>query len=192
MNTRFQIIITLSFALLSAVYRVVDAQFNLFHLTPILALALFSGAKIKNNWLAAITPLIGMFLADLYFQFFTTTPGFYGWCQVLNYASIVAVVYLGSFIKQPNTIRLFGFSIGGALLFWVLSNFGVWLSSPEHGYSLNLQGLITCFTNAIPFLKSDFATKSFVNSISSTIIFSYFFHYVYQYATNKIGAKAVA
>ena len=48
----------------------------------------------------------------------------------------------------------------GACLFFIITNFGVW-SLGSYGYSLN--GIITCYTLALPF---------FAYSLISTFIFS--------------------
>ncbi len=192
MNIKNQLTIAILFASISAIYRVVDAQLGLFHLTPILSLALFAGFKLKNNAVAIATPLIGMFLADSFFELFTNTPGFYGMSQVLNYASIAAVVLLGKTINSNNGLKLLGFSVSGALLFWVLSNFGVWAGGPSHGYATNLNGLKECFIAALPFYKSSFATKSFVNSIFGTVIFTYVFVYGYNYIAKTYLKSSIA
>ena len=55
--------------------------------------------------------------------------------------------------------RLLG-ALLGALLFFVITNFGVW-SLGSYGY--NLEGLILCYTLAIPF---------FGNTLISTLIFA--------------------
>ena len=56
--------------------------------------------------------------------------------------------------------RIFGCLIG-ALIFFILTNFGVW-SMGSYGYSL--KGLITCYTLALPF---------FGNTLVSTLIFAF-------------------
>ena len=48
----------------------------------------------------------------------------------------------------------------GAVIFFIVTNFGVWISG-MYGYSL--KGFITCYTLAIPF---------FAYSVISTLIFS--------------------
>jgi len=50
-----------------------------------------------------------------------------------------------------------------SLMFFVITNFGVWTSG---WYGYTLQGLITCYIMAIPF---------FVNTLTSTVLFSIMF-----------------
>ena len=51
----------------------------------------------------------------------------------------------------------------GALIFYIVTNFGVWVSG-MYGYTFN--GFVTCYTLAIPF---------FAYSVISTLIFSILF-----------------
>jgi hypothetical protein len=55
------------------------------------------------------------------------------------------------FLKKVNFKNVFITSISSSLLFFVITNFGVWLSGSI--YSLDFQGLITCYVMAIPFYK---------------------------------------
>ena len=61
-----------------------------------------------------------------------------------------------------------GGALIGAIIFFVVTNFGVW-SLGSYGYSL--QGLVTCYTLAIPF---------FAYSIISTLIFSALIESLYK------------
>ena len=43
-------------------------------------------------------------------------------------------------------------SLGASVIFFVLSNLGVWLS--EQGYPLTMGGLVACYTMALPFFQN--------------------------------------
>jgi hypothetical protein len=64
--------------------------------------------------------------------------------------------------KKISSRSLVVFSLGGSLLFYMISNLGVWILSDI--YEKNLIGLFNCYVLALPFLK---------NSILSTILFVY-------------------
>ena len=51
-------------------------------------------------------------------------------------------------------------SLSGACIFYIVTNFGVW-SLGSYGY--NFEGLILCYTLAIPF---------FINTLVGTLLFS--------------------
>ena len=71
-------------------------------------------------------------------------------------------------VTKINFKNLFIYGFAGSLVFFVVSNFGVWvLGSPgvyDVAYDKNLSGLIECYILAIPF---------FGNTFLSTLIFAY-------------------
>ena len=98
-----------------------------------------------------------------------------------GYLSLFLITFV--FFKMSDKINfknLFVFGFLGSLIFYLLSNFGVWASgvhSPITNlpYEKNLNGLVSCYFLAIPFFK---------NTLLSTVIFSYaafLVNYLYQY-----------
>ena len=65
--------------------------------------------------------------------------------------TLSSVIFIGLISKYFNRSILFRLTcaLGGAVIFYILTNFGVWLNG-SYGYSLN--GLIACYTLALPFL----------------------------------------
>ena len=76
-----------------------------------------------------------------------------------TWGSVLLISSLTLKFKGSIKLRLPG-AILGAVIFFILTNFGVWTTG-FYGYSAS--GLITCFTMAIPF---------FASSLFSTLIFS--------------------
>ena len=63
------------------------------------------------------------------------------------------IVALGYGIRHlPILWRIIGGALGASITFFVVSNFGTWVSSGM--YTLNLTGLIQCYIMAIPFFKA--------------------------------------
>jgi hypothetical protein len=63
---------------------------------------------------------------------------------------MIAIVFAGILIlKKINIQRVIGGAISASVLFFIISNFGVWLTSPA--YDISFQGFIACYTMAIPF-----------------------------------------
>ncbi len=86
-----------------------------------------------------------------------------------TWGSVLIISFLTLKFKGNLKKRLSG-AILGAVIFFVLTNFGVW-STGVYGYSIN--GLITCYNLAIPF---------FAASLFSTILFSSLIEFVsYHY-----------
>ena len=119
------------------------------NIAPIGALALFSGAYLQRRFFYLV-PLAALFLGDLHLG--------------LYHAGTMAAVYLG-FLASTFVGRglLHGGDVGrrrdtgpritvavgaGALVFWLISNLGVWLFFRP----LTPAGLAQCYLDALPFL----------------------------------------
>ena len=119
--------------------------------TPIIAMGLLGGVYFKNRQFAVIVPLLAMMVSDM-------VLGLHG-TMIWVYSSIIVISLSASFLK-PKMVHLGFASIGSSLFFFLVTNFGIW-SLGSYGYSF--EGLVTCYTLAIPF---------FAHTLISTIIFS--------------------
>ncbi len=151
-----------------AIIRIVSREMHLFNIAPIGALALFSGAIIKDKRISLATPLIAMVLGDLFFQFFTSIPGFYGAEQWFVYGAIALVTVLGTFMGKINAVKVAGFTLTGSFLFFVISNFGSFLSGM---WGTGFKGLVTTYTMALPFYEKTIAG----DLIGSVLFFGVYF-----------------
>ena len=129
--------------------------------TPIVAVAIMSGYLFKNIYLSFATLLVSMLVADAFIGFYENI--------FFVYLSLLFLVYIFYKLgRKINLKNLFLYSFTGSILFFIITNFGVWsLGSPgldNVPYEKNLQGLIKCYILAIPFIK---------NTVLSTLIFSY-------------------
>ena len=112
--------------------------------TPIIAIGLFGGAYLKDNRLALLIPLFGMLFSDLIL-------GFHG-MMLWVYLSLTFITFIGIWMKnRVNFINCTVSVLSGSLLFFLISNFGVWFMG---GYEQSILGLISCYTMAIPFLNN--------------------------------------
>jgi hypothetical protein len=113
--------------------------------TPVAALALFAGASFASKRAAFFVSLVGLFLSDLVVGFYTITPVVYG--------SFAFITCLGFWLRRrQNVWRLACATVAGAALFFVLTNFGVWLIGGL--YPKAWTGLVDCFVAAIPFFRN--------------------------------------
>ena len=92
------------------------------------------------------------------------------------YLSLLLIVFIFHKIsKKINFKNLFIYGFIGSLIFFIISNFGVWvLGGPgvfDIPYEKNLNGLVECYVLAIPF---------FGNTFLSTLIFSYPAIFIYK------------
>jgi len=150
-RNNINIIIAVSLIVLAVIARIVNSGMHLHNYVPIAAIGLFSGSVIKDRRLLAFfVPLAGQFIADLYFQLFTNTPGFYPG-EFFNYAAIGAAAGLGMLMKQPKPASIVAYLFGASLTFFIISNFGFFLGG-WNGYSF--AGLGKTYIDAIPFFKN--------------------------------------
>ena len=150
-KTRF---IVLAGMILAAVAsRLIPHQPNF---TPIAALALFGGAAFSDRRAAFIVPLAGLFLSDLALGFYAITPVVYG--------SFVLIVCLGFWVRRRQTVsRIAGAAVTGAVLFFILTNFGVWIFGEL--YPKTPTGLADCYVAAIPFFRNTLLSDLFYSAL---------------------------
>jgi len=139
----------LSGILVAAALRLVPPPPNF---TPIGAMALFSGAYLGRRLLAFAAPLGALLLSDL-------VLGFYHG-QATVYFSVALIVMIGMVaLTRASPLRVGAAAIASSVLFFVVTNFGMWLFSGF--YPRTLLGLETCYIAAIPFFQNTLAGDLF-------------------------------
>ena len=171
------------FVLLAAFSRLIPHPPNF---APIGAMSLFGAAYFSKKYVALVIPIIAMWLSDLalnnivYGQYFDHFVWFYQgfyW----TYGAFVIIGLSGFFLLKKVKVQtiLFG-SLSASLLFFILSNFGVWFSGTM--YSKDLNGLIACYTAAIPFFK---------NTVMGDLVYCSILFGVFEFAQYKIPALKI-
>tara|TARA_A100001011_G_C14310435_1_gene845307 strand:- start:3411 stop:3929 length:519 start_codon:yes stop_codon:yes gene_type:complete len=136
--------------------------------TPVIAVAVLSNYFFKNIYISLSVLFLSLFLSDLLIGLYTN--------MLLVYFAIfvVAVIFFKNF-KLVNYKNLFFASLIGSLVFFLISNFGVWLLGSL--YEKNLEGLVECYILAIPFFK---------NTFLSTIFYTYLTFFCLDFLKKKI------
>jgi hypothetical protein len=130
---------------LAAVLRIVPHPWNL---TPIGAIALFSGSMFRNKWIALLLPLASLFAGDVFVGFHKL--------MLIVYASFAVSVAIGRWLGENRTLaRIGGAVFLGAAQFFVVTNFAVWALG--NFYPKTAQGLATCFAAAVPYFWNTLA-----------------------------------
>ncbi len=110
--------------------------------SPVEAMALFGGAYFAQRWLGVLVPLLAMLLADFFLGFHSGMPVVYG--------AIALISILGFSLRgKVSILRVASFGLVGATLFFVITNFAVWLGGSM--YPMTASGLLTCYIAGIPF-----------------------------------------
>jgi len=129
--------------------------------TPIAAMALFGGVYYSNKAMAFIMPLLAMAISDILLEI-TTGWGFHN-TMIYVYASFVLTTIIGLMIKQKVSIKsVAAGSLISSVLFFIITNFGVWAAS---GFVGGISGLSTTYVLGIPFFGPTLAGDLFFNSI---------------------------
>jgi len=122
--------------------------------TPIIAMGLFGGAYLKDSRLVFLIPLIAMIIADSFL-------GFHG-MMFWVYGSLILISMIGILLKNRTTLKNCAVAtLSGSLLFFLVTNFGVWIMSGF--YEKSIVGLLTCYSMALPF---------FHNTLAGSIVYS--------------------
>ena len=140
--------------------------------TPIIALAIMSSYFFRNVNFSYTVMLFSMLLADFFI-------GFYSYMLFVYVSLFLIVLIFFKISKKMNYKNLFIFSFFGSAIFFLISNFGVWLVG--NLYERNINGLIECYFMAIPFFK---------NTITSTLIFSYSSLIIYKSSNEFFATKS--
>jgi hypothetical protein len=148
-----RLIALLSAILVAAALRLVPHPPNF---TPIGAMALFSGAYLGRRGLAFAAPIGALLLSD-------AVLGFYSGMQ-FQYFSLALIVLLGWLaLSQVTILRLGVAAVASSVLFFAISNFGVWLVSGM--YPHDASGLAACYVAAIPFFQNTVAGDLFYTTL---------------------------
>ena len=132
--------------------------------TSLIALSFYVPAFLGLRFLPAL--IISFAITDFVIGYHSGTHWTWGSVLLIGLTSHY-------FLKNIKT-RLSG-AMTGACIFFLVTNLGVWLSGSL--YEFTLDGLITCFTLALPF---------FGYTIISTFTFSAIIEVVYNYFKNNI------
>lgn len=130
------------------------------------ALALFAGYNLRST-AGGVLPLLALFVSDL-LGHFLRVPGM-GFYQPLTmvfvYGSFATIILLGRFLasRAPRNGwilagSLCGATLLGSVLFFLVSNFGVFL---QGDYGFTFAGLTRCYVAALPFFGNTLAGDAF-------------------------------
>jgi hypothetical protein len=149
----FRGLLIVGMILLAALIRIVPHPWNL---APVGAMALFSGAVIRNRLVAFLFPLAALAAGDLFIGFHVLVP--------VVYASFLVSVGIGLWLREKRTIaRLGGAIVVGAVQFFLITNLGVWIFL--HSYPRSFAGLVACYVRGIPFFWNTLAGDVFFSAL---------------------------
>ena len=113
--------------------------------TPVAAIALFAGFLFRRRLVAAAIPLAIMFVSDAFLG-----PTTLGLKMTVYVAILFPLAFAPLLRKRLSPVRIGGSALIAALLFYVVTNFAVWLGTAF--YPQTLGGLLACYGAGLPFL----------------------------------------
>ena len=142
--------------ILGAFSRLIPHPWNF---TAMGAISLLAGREFTKSSYALMVPLAAMLVSDLFLGLHSGIA--------FTYVGMAATVLFAYFFKDKvSGARLVAWSLMSSLLFFFISNFGVWIVGDM--YPLNMSGLINCYVMGIPFLGGQIAGDLFFTSLIFT------------------------
>ena len=124
--------------------------------SPVLPLFVFGAACYASRRAAYLAPFAIYLTGDLGIWLLTGRPdwAFYD-AQPVLYLSVALVVTCGFLLRRQRTwFRIAATGLGAAIVFFAVSNFGVWAFGDGVRYPHNAAGLVDCYVQAIPFFRN--------------------------------------
>lgn len=150
-NLLYRLLLALALIVIAAALRIAPHPWNF---TPIGAMALFSGALVRDRRLAFAFPLLALFVGDLFVGFYKLSV------MLLVYASFLLSVLIGRWLKDHRSLgRISGATLLGAIQFFLVTNFAVWWLL--NSYPKTPAGLTACYLAGLPFFWNTLAGDAF-------------------------------
>ena len=167
------------FSLFTAILRFIPGMNNF---SSIYSLGAVSGAKSKFAWQGWIYPVAALWVSDLvlnnviygaYFDSFQFFSQPFLWAAF----ALLLIVFVSKLIMKNKSMKnVFATAISAPIIFYIISNFGSWTTSPL--YTKDLFGLFQCYGAGVPFL---------IRSLAASLVFTpaMFMAYDYLMASEK-------
>jgi len=134
--------------------------------TPVISIVILGGILFRSFFLCMIVFILAMLISDLLIGLHHN--------MIYIYLTLIFIGYIFfNFANKTNLKNLWIFSLAGSTIFFIITNFFVWLNSGL--YEKNIEGILSCYTMALPF---------FTNTIFSTLFFSYLTYIAINYFNN--------
>ena len=139
-NLLYRLLLALAMIAIAAALRIAPHPWNF---TPVGAMALFSGAILKDSRLAFAFPLLALFGGDVFVGFYKLS------LMLIVYASFLLSVLIGRFLQDRRTaLRIAGATLLGSIQFFLVTNFAAWWLL--NSYPKTAVGLASCYLAGLP------------------------------------------
>jgi hypothetical protein len=142
---------------------------NMPNFSPMAAIALFCAAHFDKLWKGIAVTLFATLISDIVLNntiYASMNNGFTVFYDgfIWQYLAYVLIAIMGSTIfTSINKGKVIGASLATTLVFFLLTNFGAWISLSI--YSKDIEGLMTSYAAGLPFLKNTLLSDLFYSSL---------------------------
>lgn len=160
---------------------IIGSVFRAAGFAPQIAMAIFGAAVIRDKRLAFVLPLLSMLLSDVFIEIlyrngYMNYGGFYAGetffdGQVLNYILLAGVTLIGLWARNLNWGRIAIATITAPIVYFLLSNLFVWIGGAGYSRPHTFSGLLLCYEDGLPFLR----TSILYTLLFSSILFGGYF-----------------
>ncbi len=131
-----------------------NIEFSYFYpwnFSAIYAIAIFGGAMLAART-AFLLPIVVFFISDVTIALLMGADWGSYRNQPITYAAFALLVLCGMPLRHRlSATRIATAGLGGAVLFFLVSNFGVWITGGGFSHPLTPAGLIACYRDGLPF-----------------------------------------
>lgn len=145
--------------------------------TAIGTMALFSGFSFRSNKFLIVVPFLSLALSDAVLGFYAGALYVYVGFAVGMALSFLYFAKQASLSFKSRSLSIAGLSIVSSFLFFLITNFGVWIGSAM--YPQNMSGLMESYVMGLPFLFNQMAG----NLVYGAAVFG-----VYEYVSSSKSA----
>ena len=163
-NNTIQLLFSFFIVILIAATRLLPHTDNF---VPVFAMILFAAVHFKNKWQAILISVGALWISDVYRNNWGKFSNYYNefilFSSPFNYFSYIVIAFIGiQIFKRSITLpKVFGGSLLAGVVFFIISNFGVWMNP------LYAKTLWACYIDAIPFFRATLAS----NILFSAVLF---------------------
>ena len=154
---------------------IIGSVFRAAGFAPQIAMAIFGAAVIRDKRLAFGLPLISMLLSDVFIEilhrngymnyggFWSGETFFDG--QILNYIVLAALTLMGFAARNLKLQRIAIVTIAAPVVYFLISNLLVWIGGAGFSRPHTFSGLLLCYQDGLPFLRSSLLYTALFSSI---------------------------
>ena len=163
-SSKFNIYSFLLLVVVAAAYRAIPGR--PWGFAPQFAMAIFSGAVVKDKKWAIAFPILSLLISDVFYQLLYIAgiyeiPGFYNG-MISNYILFGSLTIIGFFTNAASFSSIAKSSLSAPTVFFIVSNFMVWMGNGGYQRPKTTTGLMQVYYDGLPF---------YANSILATVLF---------------------